>query len=105
MRFHDVTSLVNESAPDYAKPVIPLREYSQRRSGTLRAPREFLSTTSKPLAVVGMTSRLEEPSGSGRCIGSCDGRTTCPLYRLRRAGIRFSIKVNSLFTGELSKCP
>jgi hypothetical protein len=68
MRFHDVTSLVNESAPDYVKPVIPLREYSQRRTGTLRAPREFLSTTSKPLAVVGMTSRLEEPSGSGDAL-------------------------------------
>jgi hypothetical protein len=78
MRFHDVTSLVNESAPDYAKPVIPLREYSQRRTGTLRAPREFLSTTSKPLAVIGsltaalppfrMTSRLEEPSGSGDAL-------------------------------------
>ena len=91
-----------------------MREYSQRRTGTLPAPREFPSTTSKPLAVVRsltaasppfrMTITGGESSRFGRCIGSCDGRTTCPLYRLRRDGIRFSIKVNSLFTGELSIC-
>jgi hypothetical protein len=109
MRFHDVTSLVNESAPDYAKPALPRREYSRRRTGTLRALKEFLSTTSKPLSVVRslmaalppfrMTSRLEESSGSGECIGST--AVGPPVHFTAAESWHFClIEANSFFTAH-----
>jgi hypothetical protein len=115
MSFQVRTALVDESAPpDYARPAIHLREYSQRRTGTLRAPRQFSSTTSKPLAVVRsltaasppfrMTITGESHPRFGRCIGSY-ASGPAHFTAFGGTGIRFSIKVNSLFTGELSICP